>query len=115
MIEESKNEVTQEEVKQEINEVDKEATKEELREEVKAEPKEEVKAAASVIAKNQMLDIFSFVEHRHKVILKIKQINKRHYIWVALDDPCLNQLRRHQVKVSVTTNQEMRGLNLMRL
>ena len=61
-----------------------------VQEDVKAEPKEEVEAAAIVIAKNQMLDIFSFVDHRHIITLKIKRLNTRNSMLVDAEDPGLN-------------------------
>ena len=63
-----------------------------------------VKEAARVIPKNQMFDIFSFIDERHIVSLKIRQLNKRYAMLVDLDDPNLNQLRRKQVEVRVTNS-----------
>jgi len=87
MIEESKKEVTKQEIKKED------------------------KAVACVIAKNQLFDICSFIDHQHIVTLKIRSLSRKHSIWVDLEDPCLNQLRRKVVEVSVKNIHEARDFD----
>jgi len=76
---------------------------------------EATKTVPRVIPKNQMFDIFSFVDHRHRVCLLIHLLNKRYSTLVDTDDPCLNQLRRKQVQIVIRDCEEMSKVDLTKL